>query len=396
LQSILFEVAGGVKGFQYFSSKALFRLDCGPSQRYKRALRPVPPRSSRRPVRRTIREVARRAQVSTSTVSRTINSPSLVDAETAQRVRKAIEELKYYPNSQARSLVSGRSRIVGMIVSDITNPFFPELVKSFEDVAALHGYDILVSSTNYDSARMADCVRRMLERKVDGVAIMTSEMDTHLIEQLAQGKVPMVFLDTGPQGEHISNIVVDYAMGVNEAIEHLVALGHRRIGFISGPLGLKSSQVRRSAFLRALERYGIREDEALVQEGNHKVDGGLQAMARMLEQAQAPTAVMASNDLTAVGMLSALRRAGLDVPRDISVVGFDDIWLARFTEPPLTTVRLSQNEIAEKAFRALLAHLGESPGGAKPDCNMETHLVIRQTTCQADPARDFSKVLSSH
>ena len=360
-------------------------------------MRPVTRPSNRRPLRRTIHEVARRARVSTSTVSRTINSPSLVEAETAQRVWKAIKELEYYPNTQARSLVSGRSRIIGLIVSDITNPFFPELVKSFEEVAAQHGYDILVSSTNYDSARMAACVRRMLERKVDGVAIMTSEMNDHFIAQLAHGKVPMVFLDTGPSGEHISNLLVDYTMGVNEAVGHLVALGHRRIGFVSGPLGLKSAQVRRSAFLQALERYGIREDEALVQEGNHKVDGGIAAMTRMLEQTKAPTAVLGSNDLTAIGMLSALRRAGLEVPRDISVVGFDDIWLAQFTEPPLTTVRLSQSEMADKAFRALLADLGAAPeGAAKPDCTMETHLVIRQTTCQADPARTFSGVLSSH
>jgi DNA-binding LacI/PurR family transcriptional regulator len=359
-------------------------------------VRPVTPTSDRHPLKRTIRDVARRAGVSPSTVSRTINSPSLVDENTAERVLKAIKELNYYPNTQARSLVSGRSRIAGMIVSDITNPFFPELVKSFEDIAAQHGYDILVSSTNYDSARMAVCVTRMLERKVDGVAIMTSEMDHHLIRQLAHGKVPMVFLDTGPRGEFISNIVVDYAMGITEAVEHLVALGHRRIGFISGPPGLKSAQVRRSAFLGALDRYGLREDEALVQEGNHKVDGGLAAMTRMLEQTAAPTAMLASNDLTAIGMLSALRRAGLVVPRDISVVGFDDIWLAQFTEPPLTTVRLSQSELASKAFLSLLADIGGLDADSKPDCNVETHLVIRQTTCQADPTRVLSEVLSSH
>ena len=354
-------------------------------------MRHVSPSADRLPLKRTIHDVARRARVSTSTVSRTINSPSLVDAETAQRVWKAIRELEYFPNTQARSLVSGRSRIFGLIVSDITNPFFPELVQGFEDIAAQHGYDILVSSTNYDSARMTVCVRRMLERKVDGVAIMTSEMDDHLIAQLAHGKVPMVFLDTGPHGDHIHNIAVDYTMGINEAVKHLVALGHRRIGFVSGPLGLKSAQVRRSAFLHALERYGIREDEALVQEGNHKVDGGLDAMARMIAQTTVPTAVLASNDLTAIGMLSALRRAGLEVPRDISVVGFDDIWLARFTEPPLTTVRLSQNEIAEKAFRALLADLGAP--AAKPDLTIETHLVVRHTT--GVPATDPTQMLSS-
>jgi LacI family transcriptional regulator len=222
-----------------------------------------------------IQEVARRARVSTATVSRTINNPSVVDPKTATRVWKAIEELRYYPNTQARSLVSGRSRIIGLIVSDITNPFFPELIKGFEDVAIQNGYEILISSTNYDSARMALCVRRMLERKVEGVAIMTSEMDKHLVDQLAHRNVPMVFLDVGPPGEGISNVVVDYAMGVNEAVSHLLSLGHRRIGFICGPLGLKSAQIRRTAFLRSLSQHGIDEADRLLEEADHTVDGGL-------------------------------------------------------------------------------------------------------------------------
>src|SRR6202050_5874987 len=140
-----------------------------------------------------IQEVARRARVSTATVSRTINNLQQVRPGTARRVWKAIEELKYFPNTQARSLVSGRSRIIGLIVSDITNPFFPELIKGFEDVAIHNGYEILVSSTNYDSARMALCVRRMLERKVEGVAIMTSELDKHLVDQFAHRNRPRVF-----------------------------------------------------------------------------------------------------------------------------------------------------------------------------------------------------------
>src|ERR1051326_7162458 len=175
----------------------------------------------------SIREVAKRARVSIATVSRTLNNPSAVDPKTAERVRNAVEELRYFPDTHARSLVSGRSRILGLIVSDITNPFFPELVKGFEDVATAQGYDVLVSSTNYDSARMALCVRRMLERKVEGVAVMTSEMDDQLISHFAGRNVPMVFLDVGTPGERLSNIVVDYAMGVNEAVEHLVALGHQ-------------------------------------------------------------------------------------------------------------------------------------------------------------------------
>src|ERR1039457_581654 len=145
------------------------------------------------------------------------HSGGQADPKTAKRVWKVIEKLRYYPNTQARALVSGRSRILGLIVSDITSPFFPELIKGFEDVAIQNGYEILVSSTNYDSARMALCVRRMLERKVEGVAIMTSEMDKNLLDQLAHRNVPMVFLDAGIAGEGISKVVVDYAMGVNEA-----------------------------------------------------------------------------------------------------------------------------------------------------------------------------------
>ncbi len=332
-----------------------------------------------------IKEVARRAGVSAATVSRTINNPSMVDPKTAKRVWKAVEELKYYPNSQARSLVSGRSRIFGLIVSDITNPFFPELIKGFEDVAIHQGYEILVNSTNYDLARMALCMRRMLERKVEGVAIMTSEMDKHLVDQLVHRNVPMVFLDVGPTGEGISRIVVDYAMGVNEAVEHLLQLGHRKIGFISGPPALKSARIRHTAFLRSLTRYGIDEDKRLVEEGDHTVDGGLNAMTRMLASGCSPTAVLTSNDLTAIGTMRAVRRAGLSVPHDISVVGFDDIRLAEFTEPPLTTVRLSRLELGERAFHALLRGLDE-PSRAQLDGKVETHLVIRESTCQA-PAK---------
>jgi DNA-binding LacI/PurR family transcriptional regulator len=338
-----------------------------------------------------IQEVARRASVSTATVSRTINNPSLVDPKTAKRVWKAIEELRYFPNTQARSLVSGRSRIIGLIVSDITNPFFPELIKGFEDVAIHNGYEVLISSTNYDSARMALCVRRMLERKVEGVAIMTSEMDKHLVDQLAHRNVPMVFLDVGPPGEGISNVVVDYAMGVNEAVSHLLSLGHRRIGFICGPLGLKSAQIRRTAFLRSLSQHGIDDADRLLEEADHTVDGGLEAMTRMLESKRAPTAVLASNDLTAIGMMRAVRRAGLAVPRDISIVGFDDIRLAEFTEPPLTTVRLSRQELAEHAFAALLSDLTDQPQPRR-EYTVETHLVIRESTCRA-PIKVRSGVL---
>lgn len=332
----------------------------------------------------SIRDVAKRARVSIATVSRTLNNTSTVDPRTAQRVRKAVEELRYYPNTHARSLVSGRSRILGLIVSDITNPFFPELVKGFEDMAVQRGYEIMVSSTGYDSTRMALCVRRLMERKVEGVAIMTSEMDQPLIEQLERRKVPTVFLDVGSVRRLISNIRVDYAAGIHEAVEHLLGLGHRRIGFISGPLGLKSAGVRRSAFLDCLRRTGIFEDESLVVEGDHTIDGGLAAMARVLALPDPPTAVLASNDLTAIGALRAIRSKGWSVPEDVSVIGFDDIHFAKFTDPPLTTVGLSRRELAENAICALLQLINSGqPAKAAhgAEYTVRPALVVRDSTC---------------
>ena len=172
----------------------------------------------------SLHEVAKRAGVSTATVSRTINRPADVDPKTAERVWKAIRELDYLPNIQARSLVSGRSRILGLIVSDITNPFFPELLKEFENLSIEHDYEILVSSTNYDAARMEICVRRMLQRKVEGVAIMTSEMSKSFIDEFSRRNVPLVFLDVGVPKDRISNVRVDYRAGIAQAVEHLLSL----------------------------------------------------------------------------------------------------------------------------------------------------------------------------
>jgi LacI family transcriptional regulator len=257
------------------------------------------------------------------------------------------------------------------------------LVRGFEDVAVQHGYEIMVSSTDYNSARMAVCVRRLLERKVEGVAIMTSEMDRPLIDQLERRKVPTVFLDVGSVHALISNIQVDYAAGINQAVEHLLALGHRRIGFISGPLTLKSASIRRTAFLECLRSKGILGDEDLITEGDHMIDGGLAAMSRLLDLPNPPTAVLTSNDLTAIGALRAVHRKGLNVPKDVSIIGFDDIHFAEFTEPPLTTVALSRRELAEKAIFALLRHIEPTPGqpGHGAEYSITPTLVVRQSTC---------------
>src|SRR5271163_861800 len=167
-----------------------------------------------------IREIAKRARVSTATVSRTINRVSTVDPRLAKRVWKVVDELGYFPNTQARALVSGRSRIFGLIVSEITNPFFPEIVQVFENIAVQHNYEILITSTAHEPKRMESSVRRMLERRVEGVAVMTFGMEEALLEDLKLRHVPLVFVDVGPARPRVSNIRIDYVHGIRQAVQH--------------------------------------------------------------------------------------------------------------------------------------------------------------------------------
>jgi DNA-binding LacI/PurR family transcriptional regulator len=329
-----------------------------------------------------IRAVAKLANVSTATVSRTINEPNKVSPETAKRVRQAIKLTNFYPNTNARALGSGRSNLYGLIISDITNPFFPELVKAFEDLAVEHDQEVLIANTNYDAERIKVCVTRMLQRKVDGVAIMTSEMDENLVTVFSKQQIPLVFLDIGTPSPGVSCVRIDYPAGVELAMSHLVGLGHRRIAFLSGPLGLKSARARLEAFRKSRARHRLKIDARMIEEGNHRIDGGHEAMRRILSSGVRPTAVFASNDMTAIGAMGAIAGFGLHVPDDISVIGFDDIQLSAFTIPPLTTVRLSRAEIAEKAFHILLD--AWVPKDAKPKKGQEhlltPTLVLRQST----------------
>jgi LacI family transcriptional regulator len=222
-----------------------------------------------------IKEIAKRAKVSTATVSRAINRVPTVDPQLARRVWKIVEELGYYPNTQARALVSGRTRTFGLIVSEITNPFFPEIVQAFEDTAVEHNYEILLTSTIHDPKRMEVAVRRMIERRVEGVAVLTFGMEESLLDDLRFRKVPLVFVDVGPAMPYVSNIKIDYGHGIKQAVHHLHGLGHRRIAFISGPLALKSASARRAAFVDALKELGVNVKPELLSEGNHTMEGGM-------------------------------------------------------------------------------------------------------------------------
>ncbi len=336
-------------------------------------------RNTNRPARPDIHAVARLARVSIATVSRTINHVATVDPRLAQRVWKAIDTLGYSPNTQARALVSGRSHLLGLIISEITNPFFPELIQGFEDAAVENGYEILISSTNYDPQRMELCIQRMLERKVDGVAVMTFGIEGPLLERLAQRDIPLVFVDVAPKGPLFSTIEVDYYHGIREAVQHLAVLGHRRIGFISGPLHLHSARERQSAFLRAMGEAGLKLTPAWLLEGTHTLEGGIAMMQRLLDSGEAPTAIMTSNDMTAIGVLHSLHKAGARVPDDFSVIGFDDVTIAQFTLPPLTSVQMSRLELARCAVLALRDRLEPQPVSYVPRYKVQTRLTVRQS-----------------
>jgi DNA-binding LacI/PurR family transcriptional regulator len=326
-----------------------------------------------------INEIAKRAGVSTATVSRTINNSAKVSPKTAEKVWQLVRSIGYHPSSHAQALASGKSQIIGLIISDIVNPFFPELVKSFEEIALQNGFEVIVANTGYDHERMALSVHRMLQRKTEGVAVLTSEMDPFLAQQLESQHIPVVFLDTGRIGIHTSNISVDYSKGIKEAVEHIVELGHKRVGFISGPLEYASAVTRRSAFLKCIMEYDLLPSQDFIQLGNFKLDGGMAAMERLLKLQNRPTAVLAANDLSAIGALHTALHSGLSVPGDISIIGFDDIEFCQMTQPPLTTIRLSRHDLAEKAFNALASIIrGKSSLGRQ--YRVKTHLIIRGST----------------
>jgi len=328
-----------------------------------------------------IHEVARRARVSTATASRAINHVPTVNPVLAKRVWAVIEELGYYPNTQARALVSGKSRIFGLVISEITNPFFPEIVQIFEQIAVQNDYEILLASTGNDPKRMESSVRRMIERRVDGVAIMTFGMEEGLLADLKLRKVPLVFVDVGPSRPRVSNIRIDYQHGIRQAVQHLAALRHERIAFISGPPGLKSADARKRAFQRSMQEIGLAVDDSLITDGNHTIESGVVACAQLLALSNRPTAIMCSNDMTALGVMRKAYEEGITIPQELSVIGFDDIRLAQFVLPALTTVQMSQGELARLAFHALFEDTQREQASPKgTEYMLTTHLVLREST----------------
>ena len=336
----------------------------------------------------TIKDVAELANVSTATVSHVVNNSRKVNPETRSRVLEAIQKLGYSRNAAARSLVTGRAHLFGMIVSDFCNPFFPEVAAAFQEQALLNDVDALVMNANFDPHRTVSCVRRLLGLQVPAIALMTSQIDPQVCDLLVQNNVSAVYLDLGNVGPFVSNVLVDYERGVGAAVEHLLALGHRRIGFIGGSAELRSVARRQEAFLARTA--GVEDLEIATAECDFTMQGGYVACARLLARL-APTAIVAVNDVVAIGAMHCASDRGLSVPGDLSIVGFDDITFAEYAQPALTTVRIPRSTIGRLAFQALTEMLS-GPGHTGREHGVETSLVVRESTGAAARVEEIQEV----
>jgi len=325
----------------------------------------------------TLKEVAEKAGVSAATVSYVLNDSRKVRPETEQRVLWAAKALGYQPNSAARSLVVGHSSIFGLIVPDISNPFFPEVTKAFQLEAALYGMETVVMDGNTDPQRTRSMVERFVSLQVPGIAFLTSQVDSPLKDFVAKKGICAAYLGFGGPGPQIANIAIEQREGICEGVNHLASLGHRRVGFIAGPLDGVFAQRRKAAFLEAA---AAAEIETRVFDSDLTVQGGYFGCSRLLNGFEA-TAIMAGNDLMAIGALHYAYDRQIHVPAALSVIGFDDITFAQFTQPALTTVAVPRAEIGRLAVQSLWSLINGTNLGA--DHEVRTHLVIRQTTAAA-------------
>src|SRR5215469_8352457 len=326
----------------------------------------------------TLAQVAEKAGVSSATVSRVLNNASVVKNSTRVRVMRAARELNYHPNLHARSLASGHSRTLGIILSNMENPFFFDIFQTLESLARARGYEAVVANTGYRSEQLVSSIQLMIGWRVAGLAAIVSEMDDDLIQTITESRVPCVFYDVGRPGRNITNIRVDYRKGVNKTVEYLHNLGHARIAFIGHHASLGPINERRSAFQEAVTRFAPGA-QTQITEGADGLQGGRQAARELLASGFKPTAIVCVNDFMAAGVLRELRAQGVRVPREVSVTGFDNIALSEFCSPPLTTVHIPREQIGRTIFEFLVPDL-HKPRSKGREVIIEPELVVREST----------------
>jgi len=332
----------------------------------------------------TMRSVAERARVSVATVSHVINQTRPVSEGLRQRVLAAMVELDYQPNLVARSLRRGQSDIIGMVVSDIANPFFAEIARGVADTCYQQDYHLILCNSDNDPDKVSLYIEVLIKQQVDGILFVSVDLSGETFHGLLAQRIPLVNVLRDLPGGALDVIMTDNIRGGYLAARHLTELGHRRIGCISGPLETSPSTERITGYRQALQKAGITADEKLIQTGDFQYAGGYQAACQLLSLEDPPTAIFAFNDMMAIGALCAAQEKGYKVPVDLSVVGYDDISLASYTSPPLTTVFQPKHEVGLLAAIMLLERIREHDLAPRRRL-LDISLMVRQSS--APPSR---------
>lgn len=326
-----------------------------------------------------MRDVAERASVSVTTVSHVINQSRPVSDELRGRVLAAMEELGYQPNTLARSLRRGETHTIGIIIPDSANPFFAEVARGIENTSFEHGYSVILCNTDNDLERESLYTDVLVKKQVDGILFVAAGLSAENIQALQKRGIPLVIVDRQVSGVEVDSVLTDNVQGGLLATRHLIELGHNRIGCIVGPSDLTPSAARITGYQQALNEAGISYDEALIVKGDFQYESGFEAANKLLSMDDSPTAIFAFNDLMAVGALSNALERGLEIPTDLSVVGFDDVRPALYANPPITTVRQPKYEIGVLATQMLLERMHDPTLPPRTHV-LETQLVIRHST----------------
>jgi len=326
----------------------------------------------------SIKDIAPAAKVSHSTVSRALRNSSLVNRETAERIRRIAHEMGYRPSAVARSLVTKKTKTIGVVVTTIADPFIAEVVSGIEEVANDHGYSVFLANSNADPDREVNVVHSFHERRVDGILVTASRVGALYIPLLAQLKVPIVLINNQHPGEFVYSVMIDNITASREATQHLIQLGHKRIAYIGDRFGFQSDTERFAGYRQALEMADLPFLPELIAHGDGKPEGAMQATEKLLALPQLPTAIFCYNDMSALGALRVIRAQGLDVPDDISLVGFDDLFIASYTHPPLTTIRQPKRQMGRMAMEILLKLF--SGLNSKNNIKVQGELIVREST----------------
>lgn len=327
----------------------------------------------------TIRDVAARAGVSATTVSHVLNGTRKVEPETARRVHEAIAELRYRPNAIARSMRHGQTYIIGVVIPDITNPYFGDLARALESTLFEGGYTSIICNSDGDEDKEARYLEVLLSKKVDGLLIVAAGGSSERLRELAQAGPPLVAVDRPVDLPHLSSVCVDNRQGGYLVGRHLAGLGHRRIAVIAGPEAVPLSEARLDGFRAGLATEGVGLDASLIVRADFRPGGGRAAMTELLGRRPRPTAVFAQNDEMAFGALGAAHAQGLRVPEDVSIAGFDDITFSAASTPTLTTVAQPFGALALEAARLLYERLRE-PQRPGERVELPVELVAREST----------------